>query len=254
MVCPFKTVRFCIKNYDLGLTGKNCTENILAMHWFRFNNSLHSSITIPHTYTHTSANLTASFFSLMHQILPIQANNGKPFRFRIGSVKSAQLFQLSAENFFRLRYESVPLQWLVSGSNFRNRRWDNLFQKWNRIGSKSDEINVSDSDPHWAVVVPTWHYFCSEFRQNCADLFGFSTELCRIWDYFMPRCAVVDTIFVRNFGRIVPTLRLFYAKLCRYWDYFSAELCRYCAEFQTIFAQIKLYQICVDLCYFRSTS
>ena len=38
------------------------------------------------------------------------ANNGEPFRFRIGSVKSAQLFQLSAENFFRLRYESVPLQ------------------------------------------------------------------------------------------------------------------------------------------------
>ena len=38
------------------------------------------------------------------------ANNGKPFRFRIGSVKSAQLFQLSAENFFRLRYEIVPLQ------------------------------------------------------------------------------------------------------------------------------------------------
>ena len=38
------------------------------------------------------------------------ANNGEPFCFRIGSVKSAQLFQLSAENFFRLRYESVPLQ------------------------------------------------------------------------------------------------------------------------------------------------
>ena len=39
---------------------------------------------------------------------PSPANNGEPFRFRIGSVKSAQLFQLSAENFFRLRYESVP--------------------------------------------------------------------------------------------------------------------------------------------------
>ena len=39
----------------------------------------------------------------------IPANNGEPFCFRIGSVKSAQLFQLSAENFFRLRYESVPL-------------------------------------------------------------------------------------------------------------------------------------------------
>ena len=38
------------------------------------------------------------------------ANNGEPYRFQIGSVKSAQLFQLSAENFFRLRYESVPLQ------------------------------------------------------------------------------------------------------------------------------------------------
>ena len=38
------------------------------------------------------------------------ANNGEPFRFRIGFVKSAQLFQLSDENFFRLRYESVPLQ------------------------------------------------------------------------------------------------------------------------------------------------
>ena len=136
-----------------------------------------------------------------------QANNGEPFRFRIGSVKSAQLFQLSAENFFRLRYESVPLQWHVNGSNFRNQRWHNLFQKWNRIGSKSDEINASDSDPNWAAVVPTWHYLfgisaelcrrdtiCSEFRQNCADLFGFSAELCRIWDYFMPRCAVVDTI------------------------------------------------------------
>ena len=40
----------------------------------------------------------------------IPANNGEPFRFRIGSIKSAQLFQISAENFFRLRYESVPLQ------------------------------------------------------------------------------------------------------------------------------------------------
>ena len=84
---------------------------------------------------------------------------------------------------------------------------------------------------------------CSKFRQNCADLFGFSAELCRD----VPSL----TLFVRNFGRIVPTLRLFYAELCRFWDYFSAELCRRCAEFQTIFAQIKLYQICVDLCYFR---
>ena len=84
---------------------------------------------------------------------------------------------------------------------------------------------------------------CSDFRQNCAE---FETILCRD----VPSL----TLFVRNFGRIVPTLRLFYAELCRFWDYFSAELCRRCAKFQTIFAQIKLYQICVDLCYFRSTS
>ena len=46
----------------------------------------------------------------VHFVYDIPANNGEPFRFRIGSAKSAQLFQLSAENFFRLRYESVPLQ------------------------------------------------------------------------------------------------------------------------------------------------
>ena len=45
-----------------------------------------------------------------HITIVFPANNGEPFRFRIGSVKSVQLFQLSAENFFRLRYESVPLQ------------------------------------------------------------------------------------------------------------------------------------------------
>ena len=164
------------------------------------------------------------------------------------------------KNFFRLRYESVPLQWHVNGSNFRNRRWHNLmFQKWNRIGSKSDEINASDADPNWAVVVPTWHYLfgisaelyvpslyqrdtiCSEFRQNCADLFGFSAELCRIWDYFMPRCAVVDTIcseFRQNCAGfetilcwIVPILRLFFSRivpsLCRISDYFCADKIKY---------------------------
>ena len=53
------------------------------------------------------------FISIIYQYqdhITNPANNGEPFRFRIGSVKSAQLFQLSAENFFRLRYESVPLQ------------------------------------------------------------------------------------------------------------------------------------------------
>ena len=59
--------------------------------------------------------LTSFYFTLRNIKITFSesrypANNGEPFRFRIGSVKSAQLFQLSAENFFRLRYESVPLQ------------------------------------------------------------------------------------------------------------------------------------------------
>ena len=208
------------------------------------------------------------FKNIVHFIVTFSANNGQPFRFRIGSVKSAQLFQLSAENFFRLRYESVPLQWHVNWSNFRNPRWHNLFQKWNWIESKSDEINASESDPNWAVVVPMWHYFfrisaelcrrslcqrstiCSEFRQNCADLFGFSAELCRIWDYYMPRCAVVDTIcseFRQNCADfetilcwIVPILRLFFSRI-------GPSLCLILLDY--FFAQIKLYQLCADLCF-----
>ena len=253
------------------------------------------------------------------------ANNGEPFRFRIGSVKSAQLFQLSAENFFRLRYESVPLQWHVNGTDVGTKVKPNRIKNgWNkrfRIGSEisaelcrrdticsefrqncadlfgfSAELcrfirifgiivpiysdfrqNCADFETILCQIVPNVRLFslilctivpslcrsdtiCSEFRHNCAefetvfmhncaDLFGISAELCRLWDCFHAQLCR----YVQNFGRIVPILRQFYVKLCRLWDYFSAELCRRCAEFQTIFAQIKLYQICVDLCYFRST-
>ena len=137
---------------------------------------------------------------LESNILVSQQTMTNPFRFRIRSVKSAQLFQLSAEKFFRLhvRYESEPFQWHVNGSNFRNRRWHNLFQKWNRIGSKSDETIVSESYPNSAVVVPTWHY-----------LFGISAELCRLWDYFMLNCADFETIFQQNCAVVVPNFRLF---------------------------------------------
>ena len=103
-----------------------------------------------------------------------------------------------------------------------------LFQKWNRIGSKSDEINASDSDPNWAVVVPTWYY-----------LFGISAELCR-------RCANV-TLFVRNFGlcrfvrifgRIVPNLRLYFMPRCAVVDTICSDFRQNCADFETILCWI----------------
>ena len=218
------------------------------------------------------------------------ANNGAPFRFRIGSVKSAQLFQLSAENFFRLRYESVPLQWYVNGTDVGTKVKPNRIKfGWNkrfRFGSELSRCaDVTLFFRNFGRIVPSLcqrDTICSDFRQNCAE---FETILCRdvpsltlfvrnfgrivptlrLFVRNFGRIVPTLRLFVRNFGRIVPTLRLFYAELCRFCDYFSAELCRFCdyfsaelcrpcAEFQTIFAQIKLYQICVDLCYFRSTT
>ena len=167
------------------------------------------------------------------------ANNGEPFRFRIGSVKSAQLFQLSAENFFRLRYESVPLQWHVNGTDVGTKVKPNRIKNgWNkrfRIGSEiSAELCRRDT-------------ICSEFRQNCADLFGFSAELCRfirifgiivpIYSDFRQNCADFETILCQ----IVPNVRLFSLILCTIVpslcrsDTICSEFRHNCAEFETVF-------------------
>ena len=142
-----------------------------------------------------------------------------------------------------------PAQWHAIGPNFLNQPWHNVFQKWNQIKWKSDEIIASESDPNWAVVVPTWHYLsrisaelcrfvrnfgtivpflpnfgrivqiCSEFRQNCADFETISFRIVPRWHYscskFWQNCADLFRIlaelcrFVRNFGRIVLTCSKF---------------------------------------------
>ena len=160
----------------------------------------------------TRSRLACNPLTVVDKINVYPANNGEPFRFRIGSVKSAQLFQLSAENFFRLRYESVPLQWHVNGTDVGTKMKPNRIKNgWNkrfRIGSEiSAELCRRDT-------------ICSEFRQNCADLFRFSAELCRfirifgiivpIYSDFRQNCADFETILCQ----IVPNVRLFSLILC----------------------------------------
>ena len=96
------------------VTGKvipdmNANKFIATIHKFMFSicrtNFPRHTVTLHHGDEHAN-HISGSLLNFEKS----PANNGEPFRFRIGSVKSAQLFQLSAENFFRLRYESVPLQ------------------------------------------------------------------------------------------------------------------------------------------------
>ena len=143
------------------------------------------------------------------------ANNGEPFRFRIGSVKSAQLFQLSAENFFRLRYESVPLQWHVNGTDVGTKVKPNRIKiGWNKRFRFGSELSRCCADVTLFVrifgrIVPNLRPFYAEMCRRWHYLFGISAELRRLWDYFMLNCADFVTIFLQNCAVLVPNFRLF---------------------------------------------
>ena len=103
------------------------------------------------------------------------------------------------------------------------------------------ETIFADFMHNCAVIVPKWHYLFGISAQLCRIWDCFHAQLCRIWDCFHAQlCRIWDCFhaqlcrFVRNFGRVVPTLRLFSCTIVP----ICSEFRQNCADFETILCQI----------------